>query len=453
MPAPLYPARLWPMIWLIMALGLLALGGVSFLFLRDLARGETEPRTVADQPRSSDLGPLRMRDVEGALRQRAIATPQRREEPVRVDAPVIVRTAPKRPCRGQPFTIILAHPDRTVTYEFRSDPKEPWRTAAGDRIEITAVGRDLLRVELRTLNRQGQPSPVIRRTWTPTGPAPAIAVVKPPAAIPFYQEVIFDRNSASATVGFEFRDHAQMAFLSSFQADPNAAHLRTFVQRIEAVHLDRAADAVETSLNRLLRQARGATFRIELTTDGNMASFKGKPEALAVAEQVPGRSLLLTSTLDADGWKELATLTFFQPPKKLPPGGQWSRDEEHAWGPLGRWTGKIVYTAPVKVGKWRRYHYRHLLAYHPPKSGLTELPLLLEARQFRLLRAEGDIDYDPVRRRVVAAEEDFAVHGIFSAGALGVTVPVEGVEEQRFRVRLLDEVPDDWRRVKGPVKR
>ena len=149
-------------------------------------------------------------------------------------------------------------------------------------------------------------------------------------------------------------------------------------------------------------------------------------------------AFLLQSTLDLDGWKELAQLTFFRPADG---GTRWARPMAHSWGPLGAWVGRILYARNGKAGGMDRYDYKLDLGYVPPRGGGGGLPFEIGRSEFRLQAAGGSIAFDPARGRVGAAEEQFRVRGQLAASALGVTTMIELDETQLFRLRILDRKP------------
>jgi hypothetical protein len=282
-------------------------------------------------------------------------------------------------------------------------------------------------------------------------PPPPPALVKAQPGLKkgdrFYQEVVVSRQSACRALGVDFRDAAQYAFVSSFEVEQAGEDgLRVVRQKVEAVRLDRAEPAGRARLNGLLQKTRGATFRITLGPGGEVLKLEGEKTPLAVSARaaVPGEmAFLLQSVMDLDGWKELAQLTFFRPPKKLPEGGRWSRKLTHGWGSLGSWAGQVTFRQAGKAGGLERFDYQLALKYVPPRGGGGGLPFAVSKADFRLQAGGGSIAFDPARGRVAAAEERFHVRGVLEARALGATSAVEVEEVQHFRVRVLDRLPTE----------
>jgi hypothetical protein len=272
----------------------------------------------------------------------------------------------------------------------------------------------------------------------------------------FYQVVEVSRVSTFRVLDSDIKQGARYTIVSGFQIERKTADGGLVVrQKVEAVKLGEADAALQAQLNGLLQKMRGATFTLTLDAEGQVTRFEGEPDAIKVltgSGLLGGQSFLMWSFLDQDGWKELAQATFFQPAKPLKPGATWSRKMAHSWGPLGRWTGQVVYAAAGKQGEMERIDYRLDLAYQPPRKGeATGLPFEVGRADFRLRQASGSLLYDPVRKRVAAAEERFHVVGRLPVAALGVTAVVDMEEVQLFKIRITEENPLKPATPRGPA--
>jgi len=214
-------------------------------------------------------------------------------------------------------------------------------------------------------------------------------------------------------------------------------------QKVEAVRLSNADPALQARLGELLQKTKGATFTLTLDANRTVTKFEGGPEALHVLtgdNPLGGPSFLLWSFLDRDGWKEMAQLSFFQPPKGVRRGDKWQRPMTHNWGPLGQWSGQVHYQDSGRQANRERIDYRLDLAYKPPAKG-GELPFALGKSEFQIQTARGVIAYRPERGRIAAAEERFHVTGALAISVLGVDAVVQMDEMQLFQLRLVEKYP------------
>jgi hypothetical protein len=449
------PSRFYAWLLVGVAFGLLVALGVMVVMLeRDINRSSV---ALASSPDPSISTPPREQiyrtvvpQPKGSLTRSAPATnPADRLPPL--SAPVVSRSEPAEPRAGEPFTLMLTDPagsNRSVRYQFRQGPNEPWQTATDGRVRLERVKPGPLQMEFRVVDSKRRSSPITRRTWSPTIPAARIAhVARLHAGLEFYQEVIFDRQSQGQSFGIDFHDNARFALLSRFRVDKATPDGWLLSQKVVAVRVARALPALEAELNRLLRQTQGLTFHLTIDRAGKVVNFKGNPQAWAVKEaaQVKGLAIMMQATLDADAWKELAGLTFFQPRRPFPAKGEWSEPLQHQWGPLGRWDGRVVYRPAGHAQGLLQYEYRLDLTYRRPDTRDSMLPFQVGAAAFQLVKGGGSILYDADRACVRAAEEEFQVRGALTAEALGVTAPSAMAETQHFQLRIFDQVPGNWR--------
>jgi len=149
----------------------------------------------------------------------------------------------------------------------------------------------------------------------------------------------------------------------------------------------------------------------------------------------------MVSIIDPDGWREIAELTFFRP--QLPSEGRqtWEHPFAHSWGPLGSWSGKVVYSQLEPRDGLLRFSYAFALTHQPPKAGGSSLPFQIVRTDFQHQKAGGAIAFDASRGRVVEVNEEFPVRGRLTVELLGQEVPVGLEETQHFRIRVLDRKP------------
>jgi hypothetical protein len=153
-----------------------------------------------------------------------------------------------------------------------------------------------------------------------------------------------------------------------------------------------------------------------------------------------GNGFLMTSLIDDDGWKELATLTFFQPPSQKQ---RWVDQMFHDWSPMGSWTGETSYTIGRKRGKRQLYSYRHTMKFQAPeksaKGEVSPLPFALDTADFKSMKSGGAITYDVGRARVESVEELFHVQGVVAATVLGQPARIQLEEKQAFAIQIQDQ--------------
>jgi hypothetical protein len=260
----------------------------------------------------------------------------------------------------------------------------------------------------------------------------------------FFQHLVISRVSRYRILDLDLGQNVQYVLVSRFRVKKkNDDGSMTAEQKVESVRLTNADPALQDRLNDLLQKTKGATFTMTLNAHREVTKFEGGQEALKVIEgdnPLSGPTFLLWSFLDRDGWKELAQLSFFQPPPSKRRGERWERPLTHSWGPLGNWSGKIHFQSTGKLADSDRYDYLLNLAYQPPrKSG--GLPFEIGKSQFQIETARGVIAYQPNRGRIAAAEERFHVRGVLAVSFLGAESSVQMDEMQLFQLRIVDKNP------------
>jgi hypothetical protein len=253
------------------------------------------------------------------------------------------------------------------------------------------------------------------------------------------QAVLVTRRSTYNIAGVDLASASVYRLDSSIVVTKvNADGSLVATQTIATAKLVDADRDSKAGLAAALEKAQGMKFEIAVAPDGS-ATVNGLADPIRVErkDDDPTRSFRLSALLDADAWKELAGLTFFQPGAPLKPKATWSRPAAHEWGPLGRWSGKTVYASAGRTpgrGALERIDYRHDLA-HAPKAGADNgLPIHVAKADFRTVAAGGAILYEPATARTVSADELFQVRGslIVTLEGLNATIAVE--ERQSFQM-------------------
>ncbi|MHB1424835.1 MAG: hypothetical protein ACYC3I_16815 [Gemmataceae bacterium] len=273
----------------------------------------------------------------------------------------------------------------------------------------------------------------------------------PPKSVPdpqvkneFFQHLVISRVSRYRILDLDMGQNVQYILVSRFRTKKKSDDGGMVVeQKVEGVRLSNADPALQERLNELLQKTKGATFTMTLNARREVTKFEGDREAIEVftgGNPLGGPSFLLWSFLDRDGWKELAELSFFQPPSSIRRSQRWDRPMTHTWGPLGNWSGKIHFQSTGKQDGFDRFDYLLDLAYKPPEKG-GALPFAVGKSQFQIQTASGALAYQPSRKRIAAAEERFHVRGQLTVSFLGVESSVQMDEMQVFQLRIVDKNP------------
>jgi hypothetical protein len=368
--------------------------------------------------------------------------------------PPVVRihlVEPAQPQTDGSLTLYLtAEPsdESGLQYQYRLSPGAIWQPAPDGRVKLTNLKSGVLKLEVRVLDKQGRPSPVVTRSWT----IKPIPQPKPKVQLTlqegdkFYQEVVITRLSSYRFLGAEIKQNTQYGFLSSFQVQKRKADGGMVVlQKVETARFAGGDPAMQALLNGVLQKTKGANFKITLDAQRHVTKFEGAGDGINVfagKNALAGQTFLLWSFLDRDAWKELAQTTLFRPEKPAGTAAKWTRPMTHSWGPLGSWTGRVVYGYTGKKARMDRIGYVLDMAYQPPGKGAGGgLPFKIMRAVFKPQTAAGTILFDAGKDRVAAAEERFHVKGILAITALGVDSVIDMDEAQIFRLRVLEQKP------------
>src|SRR5262249_32957100 len=253
--------------------------------------------------------------------------------------------------------------DSKLRYEYRLRPGAAWQPAPEGRVRLTKLKSGKLTLEVRAVDPRDRASKVITRTWTVKErpkPKPTVLVTLKEEDT-FYQEVVITRLSSYRFLGTELKQNTQYGFLSRFKVEKKHADGNMVVsQKVETARFTDGDPAMQALLNGALQKTKGANFKITLNNKREVTKFQGAGDGINVFEgkkQPAGQTFMRWSFLDRDGWKELAQVTLFRPEKPSGTAAKWSRPMTHSWGPLGSWSGKIVYGYTGKKGKVDRIDY------------------------------------------------------------------------------------------------
>jgi hypothetical protein len=458
-----------PWVWLGIpaAVALLVVVALNLLFIRWM--NETKPsedKSLAPEQAENQFhltSPVKLMppsQASGDQSEKAKENPIKdtKQEPLgtkvlKPNAPLAVsikRLEPVEPQVGKTLEISLEARGASrgkLKYEYRLQPGGKWEIAEGGRISLSKLPAGPLKLEVRVVDERGEASPIVtRRLEVKPMPEPiAKATARFKVGDKFFQEVVVTRQSAYRILGLDIGQNIQYGFISSFTADKvEDDGSCIFTQKVETARWGEGDAELKTLLADSLRKTEGAKFELTIKPSGEITRFKGAQDGVNVfgdKNPLGGQTFLLWSFLDNDSWKELAQITFFQPDKPIQKGASWTRPLNHAWGPLGNWTGKTAYLGLGKQAGLERIDYAHEMTYQPPKETAKGLPFQVQKADFKPQTAGGAILFDAARSRVAAAEETFRVRGLLSLSVAGTEAAVEMDEAQLFRLRVLEQKP------------
>jgi hypothetical protein len=260
----------------------------------------------------------------------------------------------------------------------------------------------------------------------------------------FVQGVTVSRVSACGVAGVVVTQAAEYTITSKLEVTKvNADGSMAVTQTVQTGKLIDASADMKQPLADALKKAEGAKFELAVAPNGKVTSLKGldDPVNVKLGRAAEQQTLRLWSVLDADAWKELAGLTFFQPDKPGL-GEKWSRDFAHDWGPLGSWLGRTDYRTAAKAEKDGRHKvdYTHVISHRPAKA-VADQPFTVRTSAFPGVTAGGTLRYDAATCRVAAAEEVFHVRGGVGVSFGGADATVEVEEKQKFRLTASEVTP------------
>ncbi|HAN98508.1 MAG TPA: hypothetical protein DCQ98_14220 [Planctomycetaceae bacterium] len=223
---------------------------------------------------------------------------------------------------------------------------------------------------------------------------------------------------------------------------PDVDGYREIEQVVREARVLNADELSRASLERALAKLVGWQFGYRINRYGEVIDWRSGPRGELESDSftVDGNpAAMVTTVLDEDGWKELATLTFFRPPDGEQANRPFERQMTHDFGPLGRWWGMTTFAPRGRDGTLRRFEYRHAMTYEAPEAeSSTGLPFEIVAARLTPRLAEGQIDYDTAKEQVREVVERFEVHGEVTARMLGNSFPMEFVEPQTIIIQIDD---------------
>ncbi len=292
-----------------------------------------------------------------------------------------------------------------------------------------------------------KPEPPVVSSRRPSQPAPPPRGQgsAPVTEETFEQELLVTHLSRMNIQGMDFSGEIQYRVRSVLNVEKREADgTMMVVQRVEQAESIKADPLTQSILRDLLGKLVGATFRISVGPDGRVTAFEGavpRMHAAAGNGLLGPQGIQMVSIIDPDGWREIAELSFFRPQATSEGKPHWERPINHSWGPLGTWSGKVVYTPIESEGNVLQFSYRLFLTHGPPRQDGGRLPFRVIRAEFQHQQAGGVIAFDAAKGRVVRAREEFPVKGRLTVGVVGQEFPVGLDETQRFVIHLRERKP------------
>lgn len=356
--------------------------------------------------------------------------------------------------KNQPYESPMVN-DSTV----ESEEKRPTETPieSPEFIEPILEATDPPSPEPTKSQHQISKDPVAEPTET-TDPVPAEPTPRPQPAqqaqktdwpwqnSQLFQEVNVRRKPSFTMIGRPVAMSQAYQILSTLDVgEPNDDGSLPITQTVIATRLNSADDLSRSAMQADLTNLKDRTFTYRFHPGHGVVDFKRKAGKIKPAEvkteSVEG--MFAGAAMDDDGWRELAHLTFLQPPEPLAQGVAWRRQIHHAWGSLGAWSGDTDFRFHGHRQDSDWVAYQHTMTWKPPAGGAKASILNISTAKFAATKSQGVIQYDPKQKRVLAAEETFEVGGSMNAEMAGQAIAIEMTETQTMGIRILDQNP--WR--------
>lgn len=264
----------------------------------------------------------------------------------------------------------------------------------------------------------------------------------------FYQQVDIRRNPQFVVQGLNVSQQIHYQIASKFEVyAPDDKGSRKAVQTVTGAALVQADPLSYAVFTQSLAEMRGKTFTYKVDAFAEVISMEGHEDNTKVVDvpQPKSKGMLVSTVIDKDGWKELAQLTLFHPPKTGRSGRSFVRKTTHDWGSLGDWYGKTTFVGRTLGRTTKRFSYKHELEYIPPNKDAPKkgaaLPFEINNAQFRAYEAWGEIKYDTRLGRVSAVREIFHARGTVGTTMLGVASNIEIDEKQLFTITITEDNP------------
>ena len=262
-----------------------------------------------------------------------------------------------------------------------------------------------------------------------------------------YQELDVIRKPQFAILGEVKEQDLHYQIVSELRVAPRAGREGSLAveQTIYDTRLVMADELSKASFTDSLAAMKGQRIRFNVNERGDVSDFvadsKERPKSVAV-DLTGGRGFLVTSVMDADGWKEIAEWSFFVPAEDGK--REWTRRMMHDFAPLGSWYGDTRFRRGDSQGGVMRIDFAHAMTFSPTAGGIAGLPFAVAKVAFKSEVADGAIEYDSYNKRVRKVQERFLVRGTLGAELFGETAGIEISESQLLTVKLYDKYP--WSR-------
>ena len=254
----------------------------------------------------------------------------------------------------------------------------------------------------------------------------------------FYQELDVNRSPKFDIQDLIVAQQIHYQVRSAFEVySPDAKGNFIAIQTVENATLIQADALSQAIFATALAELKGSKFTFNFDRNAEVTSVQGDRSTTATVETKNAKSIsvLVSTVIDEDGWKELAQLTLFRPLDPSRPTATFVRKAVHDWGSLGSWYGKTIFTHSETKRGVSNYRYQHQLEYLKPE-GPGDFLFEIQSPQFKAYEAGGEITFDANAKRVMRVRERFRAKGSFNSTMLGVAVPVSVDEQQEFTINV-----------------
>lgn len=254
----------------------------------------------------------------------------------------------------------------------------------------------------------------------------------------FYQELDVNRIPQFVIQDISVPQQIHYQVRSAFEVySPDTKGNFKAIQTVENTTLLQADALSQAVFTKSLAELKGSKFTFNFDRNHEVVSMEGHTAGPEVVEAKNANSIsvLVSTVIDEDGWKELAQLTLFRPLDPTRPSATFVRKAVHDWGSLGSWYGKTIFTHAGTQRGISNFRYQHQLEYIKP-DGPGDLPFEIQSPQFNAYEAGGAITFDAKAKRVLKVHERFRAKGSFTTAMLGIAAPVSIDEQQEFTINV-----------------
>lgn len=262
-------------------------------------------------------------------------------------------------------------------------------------------------------------------------------------AVTIFQEIDIERRPKLNILGNELAQHLHYKIVSELRVQPPANNGdRQVTQSVVDTRLLLADELSRADFEKSLQGLKGWQCVYRVRPDGEVRDLAPSAEFAAKARTVEpkgAKGVLVTSIMDADGWREMAEWTFLVPPDMGRGKESWTRRMSHDYGELGSWYGDTRFQRGPTKGSLQQIHFQHQMIYSPPAKPPGGLPFTIREIRFHSDLARGSLEFDLKSQRVRTAQEQFQVRGELTTELLGELASIQVEEQQQVKVTLYEQ--------------